>query len=79
MAFSIGDKVRILPPSNLKVFNGLAGMTGEVLEVRRGRELTDGVTWYQVGGEDPANPGELWSADFREDELEAVAGERGNV
>jgi hypothetical protein len=80
MAFSLGEKVRVLQPNNPKVFNGLAGKTGEVLEIRLGRELADGVTWYQVGGENPANPGELWNADFREDELEvAVAGERGDV
>jgi hypothetical protein len=45
------------------VFNG-----GTVLDVMQ----RDGETWYQVGGQVADNPDELWNADFRENELEAV-------
>jgi hypothetical protein len=61
MAFAKGQTVLIAQTS-------LSGRTGTIIEVR----ALDGVSWYQVGGSVPDNPEEVWNADFREAELEAV-------
>jgi hypothetical protein len=61
MAFAVAQAVRIAQTA-------LSGRTGTIIEAR----TLDGVSWYQVGGSVPDNPEEIWNADFREDELEAV-------
>jgi hypothetical protein len=61
MAFEVGQKVRVTSTA-------LKGNTGTILEVR----TLDSGTWYQVGGQNLDYPDELWNADFRESELEAV-------